>query len=71
LAMGTLLRLKSGGSVLEEIFLPAAEHRWPQAEFFTQLRDGHFVHKMPPQDGYFLFWGEMLPFLPHTFAPLS
>jgi hypothetical protein len=26
---------------------------------------------MPPQDGYFFFWGEMLPFLPHTFAPLS
>jgi len=26
---------------------------------------------MPPQDGYFFFWSEMLPFLPHTFAPLS
>jgi hypothetical protein len=26
---------------------------------------------MPPQDGYFFFRGEMLPFLPHTFAPLS
>src|SRR5579863_39895 len=21
------------------------------------------VHKMPPQDGYFFFWGDMLPFL--------
>jgi len=26
---------------------------------------------MPPQDGYFFFWGEMLSFFPHTFAPLS
>src|SRR5580692_5527958 len=68
---GTFLRLKSDGSVLEQFLLPAVEHRWPQAQFFTQLRDWHFVHKMPPQDGYFFFWGEMLPFLPHTFAPLS
>ena len=22
---------------------------------------------MPPQDGYFFFWSEMLPFVPHTF----
>src|SRR5438309_8091912 len=71
LAVGTSLRLKSGGSVLEQFFLPAVEHCWPQAEFFTQLRDGYFVHKMPPQDGYFFFWCEMLPFLLHTFAPLS
>jgi hypothetical protein len=34
-------------------------------------RDWYFVHKMPPQGGYFFFRGEMLPFLPHTFAPLS
>src|SRR4029077_8209816 len=31
LAMGTLLRLKSGGSVLEQFFLPAVEHSGPQA----------------------------------------
>src|SRR5436309_15639023 len=31
----------------------------------------HPPNKMPPQDGYFFFWCEMLPFLPHTFAPLS
>jgi len=71
LALGTLLRLKSGGSVLEQFLLPAVEHRWPQAQFFTQLRDWHFVHKMPPQDGYFFFRREMLAFLPHTFALLS
>src|SRR5271157_343736 len=71
LAVGTLLRLKSGGSVLEQFLLPAVEHRWAQAQLFTQLRDCHLVHKMPPQDGYLFFWGEMLPFLPHTFAPLS
>src|SRR4029077_16292884 len=71
LAVGTLLSLKSGGSVLEQFLLRAVEHRWAQAQFFTQLRDGYFVHKMPPQNGYFFFWGEMLPFLPHTLAPLS
>jgi hypothetical protein len=71
LALGTLLRLESSGSVLEQFLLPAVEHRWPQAQFFTELRNGYFVHKMPPQDGYFFFWGEMLPFFPHTFAPLS
>src|SRR5579863_4724080 len=48
-----------------------ATSRQPQAQFLTQLRDWHFVDKMPPQDGYFFFWSEMLPFLPHTFAPLS
>jgi hypothetical protein len=33
---------------------------------------GSTVDKIaPPQDGYFFFRGEMLPFLPHTFAPLS
>jgi hypothetical protein len=71
LAVGTLLKLKSGGSVLEQFLLPAVEHRCAQAQFFTQFRDWHTVQKMPPQDGYFFFWGEMLPFLPHTFAPLS
>src|SRR3974377_662770 len=69
--MGTFLGLEGSRSVLEQFLLPAVEHRWPQAQFFTQLRDGHFVHKMPPQDGYFFFWGEMLSFFPHTFAPLS
>jgi hypothetical protein len=29
------------------------------------------LQRWPPQDGYFFFRGEMLPFLPHTFAPLS
>src|SRR2546425_9915247 len=71
LAMGTLLSLKSSPSVLEELLLPAVEHRRPQAQFLTQVRDGHLVQKVSPQDGYFLFCGVMLPFLPHTFAPLS
>jgi len=42
-----------------EIF-PARDKDWPVN-----------VHKMPPQDGYFFVWSEMLSFLPHTFAPLS
>ena len=68
---GTLLRLESGGSVLEQLLLPAVEHRWPQASSSHRSETGCSVHKMPPQDGYFFFWREMLPFLPHTFAPLS
>src|SRR5439155_16503514 len=51
--------------------VPAVEHRRPQAQFLTQVRDGHLVQKVSPQDGYFLFCGVMPPFLPHTFAPLS
>jgi hypothetical protein len=37
LAVGTLLRVESGGSILEQFLLPAVEHRWPQAKFFTEL----------------------------------
>src|SRR5215467_9554377 len=47
LAVGTLLGLKSGSSVLEQFLLPAIEYRRPQAQFVTQLRDGYFVLKMP------------------------
>jgi hypothetical protein len=32
-------------------------------------RTGTLSNKMPSQDGYFFFWREMLPFLPHTFVP--
>src|SRR5215469_10626431 len=71
LAVGTLLRLKGSRPVLEELLLPAVKHRRPQAQFFTQVRDRHLVQKMPPQDRYFLFCAVMLPFFPHTFAPLS
>src|SRR5215467_16049295 len=52
LSVGTPLRLKSGGSVLEQFFLPAVEHRRPQAQFFTQVRDGHLIQKVTPQDCY-------------------
>src|SRR5580700_7632809 len=37
LAVGTLLSLKGRRSVLEEILLPAVEHRRFQAQFFTQF----------------------------------
>src|SRR3989442_8846959 len=51
---------------------PFASGRTPSPDqFLTQVRDGHLVQKVSPQDGYFLFCGVMLPFLPHTFAPLS
>jgi hypothetical protein len=62
---------KDSRSVLEELLLPAVEHSRPQAHFLTQIRDWHFVQKVPPQNGYLLFSAVMLSFFPHTFAPLS
>ena len=35
LAVGTLLGLKGSRSVLEELLLPAVEHRRPQTQFLT------------------------------------
>jgi hypothetical protein len=55
--------LKGSRSVLEELLLPAVEHCRPQAQFLTQIRDGHLVQKVPPQNGYLLFCCVMLPFL--------
>ena len=50
LAVGTLLSLEGSRSVLEELLLPAVEHRRLQAQFFTQIRNWHFVQKVPPQN---------------------
>jgi len=44
LAVGALLRLKGRCAVLEQLLLPAVEHRRSEAQFFTQVRDWHFVH---------------------------
>jgi hypothetical protein len=44
-AVGTLLSLKGGRSVLEELLLPAIEHRWPQAQFFTRVRDRRLIQR--------------------------
>ena len=57
LLTGAAFGLKGGGSVLEEFFLPAVEHRWLQL--------------MAPQDGDLLFCGVVLPCLFHAYSPLS
>src|SRR5229473_5333658 len=71
LAAGTLLSLKGCRSVLEELLLPAVEHRRLQAQFFTQIRNWHLVQKVPPQNGNLLLSRVVLALFPHTFAPLS
>src|SRR5271165_4211936 len=63
LAVGTLLSLKGSRSVLEELLLPAVEHRRPQAQFLTQVRDRNPVQKVAPQNGHLLLCGVMLSFL--------
>jgi hypothetical protein len=58
-------------SVLEKLLLPAVKHRRLQAQFFTQIRNRHFVQKMPPQNGNLFFSSVVLTLFPDTFAPLS
>jgi len=68
---GDVLSLKGRRSVLEELLLPAVEHRRLQTQFFTQIRNWHFVQKVTPQNGNLLFSVVVPPFFPDMFAPLS
>jgi len=43
LAARTFRRLEGGRAVLEELFLPAVEHRRLQAQFFTQIGNRDLV----------------------------
>ena len=71
LMVGPSSLLKSRGSVLEELLLPAVEHRRLEPQFVTQIRDRHSFHQMPPQNGDLLFRRVVLPLFLHVFAPLS
>ena len=71
LMVGAAFLLKGGGSVLEELLLPAVEHGWLKSPFVTQIRDWHSFHQMPPQNGDLLFRRVVLPSFLHVFAPLS
>jgi hypothetical protein len=42
---------ESRGSILEELFLPAAEHRRPQPQFLTEIGNPLLLPQMPPQNG--------------------
>jgi hypothetical protein len=48
LAVGMLLSLKGGRSILEELILPAVEYRGLQAQLSTQVRNWRLV-QMPPR----------------------
>ena len=63
--------LESGGSVLEELLLPAVEHGWLEFQLVTQVRDRHSFHQMSPQNGDLLFRRVVFPSFLHVFAPLS
>src|SRR5580658_2632152 len=71
LMVGPSSLLKSRGSVLEELLLPAVEHGWLEPQLVTQIRDRYRFHQMPPQNGHFLFRRVVLPLLFRVFAPLS
>ena len=62
--------LKSRDSVLEELILPAVEHRRLEPQFVTEIRDWHSFHQVPPQNGDLLFRRVMLPLLVLMVAPL-
>jgi hypothetical protein len=58
--------LEGDGTVLEELLLPAVEHRGVHAVLVTQIRDGNVFEEMEPQDGDLLLGGESLAsFLGH------
>ena len=60
--------LESRRSVLEELLLPAAEHRRLEPQFVTQIRDRHSFQQRTPQNGDLLFRRVVLLY---AFAPLS
>src|SRR6516165_4501343 len=52
--------LEGRGAVLEELLLPAVEHRGVDAVLVTQIRDGDVFEEMKSQDGDLLLGGEAL-----------
>jgi len=63
--------LEGSGPVLEELLLPAIEHRRLEPLFDAQLRNRHLLNKIPSEDGDLLLSFVVLPLLLHAFAPLS
>src|SRR5580700_3392035 len=49
------LRLECGGSVLEELFLPAVENGRLQAQFLAEIRNWNLIQQVPSEDGDLLF----------------
>src|SRR5947209_10039305 len=58
--------LERGGGVLEELLLPAVEHRGVDAVLVTQIRNRGVFEEVKPQDGHLLLGREALSgFLGH------
>ena len=70
LMVGSTSLLKSRSSVLEELLLPAVEHRRLESRLVTQIRNWHSFNQMPPQNCDLLFRRVVLPLFLHGFAPL-
>src|SRR6516162_9544536 len=51
---------EGGWAVLEELLLPAVEHRGVDAVLVAQIRDGDMLQEMEPRDGDLLRGGESL-----------
>ncbi len=51
---------EGGRAVLEELLLPAVEHRGVDAVLVAQIRDGGVFKEMEPKDGNLLLGGESL-----------
>jgi hypothetical protein len=49
---------EGGRAVLEELLLPAVEHRRVDAVLVAQIRDGDVFEEMKPKDGNLLLGGE-------------
>ena len=62
---GGVLALEGGGSVLEELLLPEVEQRGGELILVAEVRDGHVVDQMAPEDGDLLDGRIVLPRLPH------
>ena len=71
LMVGAASLLKGGGSVLEELLLPAVEYGWLKPRLVTQVRDRHSFQQMSPQNSDLLLRRVVLPSFLHVFAPLS
>src|SRR5512142_621646 len=54
-------RFEGGRGVVEELLLPAVEHRGVDALLITEVRDGRAFEEVEPQDGDLLLGGEAFP----------
>src|SRR3954454_11558569 len=52
--------LERGGGVLEELLLPAVEHRRVDSVLVTEIRDRGVFEEVKPQDGHLLLGREAL-----------